>query len=321
MITADDQSADIEAKVLTIVTPVFNEADTLMEFAERLYSQLTNLKYSYEVIFINDGSTDNSQQILETITKQYPNTIVIELSRNFGHQYAISAGIDYANSEVVIIMDSDLQDPPELIPQFINAWEDGHDIIYGIRKTRQENFFKKFCYAIFYRTLRLLSNIDIPLDAGDFCLISQKPLAELKKFPERNRFLRGLRSWVGFKQTGIEYDRDKRYAGKPKYTIRRLITLAFDGLLSFSYRPLRFISLVGILISISSFLLALYYSIKRVQFGLTPPGFATTVVAIFFFSGIQLTFLGIIGEYLARIYEEVKQRPLYITRTVSRSDS
>lgn len=303
---------------ISIVAPVYNESSGLREFYNRLVVQLEAIGRSYEVILVDDGSDSSTKGVLHEISKSDDNIAVIELSRNFGHQMAISAGLNHAQGELVIIMDSDLQDPPEVLPQFLSTLNEGYDIVYGIRRTRKENFVKKFCYASFYRILKLLSSIDIPVDAGDFCIMRSEVVSHLKELPERNRFLRGLRSWVGYKQTGIEYDRDQRYRGKPKYTISRLIQLAFDGIFSFSYRPLRAISLLGACISLAAFALALFYTIKRIQIGLNPPGFASTMVAIFFFAGLQLVTLGVIGEYVGRVYEEAKKRPHYIIQKTNK---
>jgi glycosyltransferase involved in cell wall biosynthesis len=311
----------ISKSTLSIIAPVYNEHLVIKEFVSRLLVQLRKLKNegkldSFEVILVNDGSTDKTTSILEEICSKETEVICLDLSRNFGHQFAISAGIDMAEGDRVVIMDSDLQDPPEELPRFLEKLEEGYDVVYGVRRTRKENFIKKFCYAAFYRMLRLLSSIEIPLDSGDYCAMSRQAADNLRKFPERNRFMRGLRSWIGLKQIGLEYDRDARFAGKPKYTIRTLIKLALDGLVAFSYRPLRAIALVGIFVSLASFALAIFYAFQRIQFGLAPPGFASTMVAIFFFAGLQLITLGIIGEYIGRIYEEVKQRPHYLIKRV-----
>jgi len=249
-----------------------------------------------------------------------PRVIIVQLARNFGHQIAISAGLDFSRGNAVIIMDADLQDPPEILPKFIEKWREGHDVVYAIRANRKEGWFKRNAYALFYRMLQRISRIQMPLDAGDFCIMDRKAVDILTKMPERNRFVRGIRSWIGLDQVGLAYDRDSRYAGQPKFTLSRLTYLALDGLVSFSYIPLRAISLLGFVISFISIVLAISYTIQKLTLGLSPPGFATTIVAIFFLAGIQLITLGVIGEYVGRIFEEVKQRPLYILRNVFRND-
>jgi dolichol-phosphate mannosyltransferase len=214
-------------------------------------------------------------------------------------------------------MDADLQDPPEVLPQFIAKWREGYDVVYAVREQRKEGWLLRAAYAIFYRTLQRVANIDIPLDAGDFCIMDRRVVDLLVGMPERNRFVRGIRSWIGLKQIGLAYERQSRHAGKPKYTFSRLIYLALDGLVSFSYLPLRVITLLGFSVSLLSIVLAIFYTIKKLFYGLTPPGFATLVVSIFFLAGIQLVTIGVIGEYVGRIFEEVKRRPLYVLRKVS----
>ena len=242
---------------------------------------------------------------------------VVELARNFGHQVAVSAGLDYARGQATIVIDGDLQDPPEVLPEFIAKWREGYDVVYAIREQRKEGWWKRAAYTTFYRLLRRVTNIEIPLDAGDFCIMDRRVVDLLVSMPERNRFVRGIRSWLGFRQIGLAYERHARNAGQPKYTFSRLLGLAFDGLISFSYTPLRLASLSGLGISLLSFLFAAFYTIKKITVGLYPPGFATIVVAIFFLTGIQLITIGVIGEYIGRIFDEVKQRPLYVVRRVS----
>jgi dolichol-phosphate mannosyltransferase len=237
---------------------------------------------------------------------------VIELARNFGHQVAISAGLDHARGAGVIIMDADLQDPPEVLPEFIAKWREGHDVVYAIREQRKEGALKRATYAAFYRLLQRVAQIEIPLDAGDFCIMDRRVVDLLNGMPERNRFVRGIRSWVGLSQVGLPYARQARHAGHPKYTFSRLIYLALDGLVSFSFLPLRVITLMGFAVSAVSILLAIAYTIQKITIGLSPPGFATLTVALFFLSGIQLVTIGVIGEYVGRIFDEVKRRPLYV---------
>jgi dolichol-phosphate mannosyltransferase len=302
---------------LSVVIPVFNEAENLPELYARLSTVLSGIESEYEMIFVDDGSRDGSLALLSRYAADDQHVVVVELARNFGHQVAISAGLDYARGAGVIVMDADLQDPPEVLPQFIAKWREGHDVVYAIREQRKEGWLKRAAYAAFYRLLQRVANIDIPLDAGDFCIMDRKVVELLVGMPERNRFVRGIRSWVGFDQVGLAYERQARRAGKPKFTLSRLIYLALDGLVSFSYLPLRVISMLGFGVSLLSIVLALFYAIKKLTVGLNPPGFATLTVAIFFLAGIQLITIGVIGEYVGRIFEEVKRRPLYVVRRVS----
>lgn len=301
---------------LSVVIPVFNEQDNLPALYDRLTTVLTQCEPSYEIVFVDDGSRDRSLELMHKFSELDQRIRIVELARNFGHQVAISAGLDHARGQGVVIMDADLQDPPEVLPQFISKWREGHDVVYAIREHRKESWFKRSAYNLFYRLLQRIANIYIPLDAGDFCIMDRKIVELLNGMPERNRFVRGIRSWVGLDQVGLAYDRQQRYAGEPKYTFRRLLYLALDGLVSFSYVPLRMISIAGFCVSMMSLILAVFYFIKKLTVGLSPPGFATIVVSIFFLAGIQLITIGVIGEYVGRIFEEVKRRPLYIVRRI-----
>jgi dolichol-phosphate mannosyltransferase len=304
------------APLASVVVPVFNEQDNLEALYTRLCAALQGIEY--EIVFVDDGSRDQSLAVLYRLAAGDPRLVVVELARNFGHQVAISAGLDFAAGQAVVIMDADLQDPPEVLPQFIAKWREGYDVVYAVREKRKEGRLKRAAYAVFYRLLKRVANIDIPLDAGDFCIMDRRVVDLLVGMPERNRFVRGIRSWVGLNQTGLSYERQARYAGKPKYTFSRLVYLALDGLISFSFVPLRAISVVGFAVSAITILLAIGYTIQKLTIGLSPPGFATTVVAIFFLAGVQLITIGVIGEYVGRIFEEVKHRPLYVTRRVMR---
>lgn len=306
-----------DAPVLSVVLPVFNEQENIPVLYERLIQTLQSVENRFELIFVDDGSRDRSVELLRALALQDQRVVVVELARNFGHQVAISAGLDYAQGQAVIVMDADLQDPPEILPQFVSKWREGHDVVYAIRQSRKENWILRSAYALFYRLLKRIANIDIPLDAGDFCIMDRRVVDLLNGMPERNRFVRGIRSWIGLDQVGLAYKREARYAGRPKYTLSRLIYLALDGLISFSYVPLRIITLLGFGVSFLSMLLAVFYAIKRLLVGLNPPGFASLMVSIFFLAGIQLITIGVIGEYVGRIFEEVKRRPLYVVRRVS----
>ncbi len=306
---------------LSVVVPAFNEQDNLLILYQRLWATLDKIEPDFEIIFVDDGSQDNTLKIMHALAAKDEKVCVVELARNFGHQVAISAGLDYARGRGVIIMDADLQDPPEVLPQFIDKWREGHDVVYAIRTNRKEGWLKVKAYSVFYRLLQHVANIEIPIDAGDFCIMDRKVVDILVQMPERNRFVRGIRSWVGLDQVGLAYEREARNSGQPKYTLTRLTYLALDGLVSFSYIPLRMITLLGISVSFISILLAIFYTIKKLTYGLNPPGFATTVVAIFFLAGVQLITIGVIGEYVGRIFEEVKRRPLYILRRVTRGQA
>jgi glycosyltransferase involved in cell wall biosynthesis len=305
---------------ISIVVPAYNEIENLPVLYERLTGTLDPLGLNYELIIVNDGSRDETLAVMERLAAADPRVVAIDLARNFGHQVAISAGMDHTRGRAVVIMDADLQDPPEVLPDFIAKWREGYEVVYAIREKRKENLLKRSAYSFFYRLLKRIAHIDIPLDAGDFCIMDRRVVDLLNGMPERNRFVRGIRSWVGFQQTGLAYERHARHAGKPKYTVSRLIYLALDGLVSFSYLPLRMISVVGLTVSVVSILLAIFYTIQKLTVGLNPPGFATTVVAIFFLAGIQLITIGVIGEYVGRIFEEVKRRPLYVVRRVTRRE-
>jgi glycosyltransferase involved in cell wall biosynthesis len=302
---------------LSVVIPVFNEEENIIVLYTRLTHVLANMGLEYEVIFVNDGSQDGSCERLDSLAAQDDHLVVVELARNFGHQVAITTGLDHARGNAVVVMDADLQDPPEVLPQFIAKWQEGHDVVYAIRQQRQENWCKRTAYAAFYRLLHRVAHVEIPLDAGDFCIMDRRVVDLLVGMPERNRFVRGMRSWVGLNQVGLAYDRHARHAGKPKYTFSRLLFLALDGLVSFSYMPLRLITCLGFSVSVFSIVMAVFYAIKKLTSGLNPPGFATLIVAIFFLAGIQLTTIGVIGEYVGRVFEEVKQRPLYVVRRVT----
>ena len=304
------------APELSIILPVYNEEENLENLYSRLKSVLERDQCDFEIIFVDDGSRDGSLAKLEELSAADNRVVILELARNFGHQVAITAGLDHSRGKAVIIMDADLQDPPEVLPAFISKWREGHEVVYAIREKRKESWFMRTSYATFYRLLRHVANIDIPLDAGDFCVMDRRVVDLLKSMPERNRFVRGIRSWVGLRQVGVPFERHARNAGTSKYTIKRLMLLALDGLISFSYVPLRIITLLGLSVSVLSLLMAVFFFVKKLLYGLSPPGFASIIVSIFFLAGIQLITLGVIGEYVGRIFEEAKRRPMYILRRV-----
>lgn len=298
----------------SIVIPIYNEQETLPEIYRRLKTVIDTLDAPSEIIFIDDGSNDQSSMIVNEIHKTDSRIKLIQFSRNFGHQVAISAGIDFASGDVVILMDGDLQDPPEVIPNFIQKWREGYDVVFAIRTKRKENVFKRAAYFIFYRLLRKLSYLDIPLDAGDFCLMDQNIVKALKSLPERHRFVRGLRTWVGFKQVGLSYERDQRFAGQPKYTLAKLFGLAYDGLFAFSTTPLKLAITIGFIFTIISLVGGMTIIYRKLVHDFNLIGWASLIVTITFLGGLILLILGIIGEYIGRIYDEVKHRPLYIIK-------
>ena len=300
---------------LSIVVPLYNEEANIDYLLERLISALNKLNSTYEIVCINDGSKDNTLKLL--ITHHQRNSVikVINLSRNFGKEIALSAGIDYANGAAVIPIDADLQDPPELIEQLVIKWREGYDVVYGTRKSRSgESWLKRFTANSFYKTIGKMSPVPIPANTGDFRLLDRQVVEAIKKMPERTRFMKGLFAWVGYKQTSILFDREPRFGGKTTWNYWKLWNFALDGITSFSFFPLKIWSYMGVMISLISLLYAFYLIIRTLRFGIDVPGYASLMVAILFLGGIQLITLGIIGEYLGRVYEEVKGRPLYIVR-------
>jgi glycosyltransferase involved in cell wall biosynthesis len=310
--------------MISIVIPIYNEEEIIQQLYDRLLSASPLWKEEFEIILVNDGSSDNSAFLLREIAESNAHFKVINFSRNFGHQAAISAGIKVAKGDAVVIMDGDLQDPPEELPRFLDKWREGFEVVYAIRTKRKEGFLKKIAYASFYRLLSMISDIKIPLDSGDFCVMDKKVVRALNhELPENIRFVRGLRAYAGFKQIGVTYERAERAGGEVKYTFRKLVKLALDGLFGFSTFPLRLATYFGFLISVPTFIIGLTFIFLRIFelkiFGISPadaPGTATLTVALFFFSGVFLIILGILGEYIGRIYIEVKKRPFYIIDTI-----
>lgn len=297
---------------LSVIVPLYNEE----EIAEKTFATLEQelAEIEHELIFVNDGSTDRTREILENLLPKTPRNKLINFSRNFGHQAAFSAGLKQARGKAVVIIDGDLQDPPALIHDMLKKWEEGYQVVYAQRKKRKgETFFKKASAHAFYKILHALTNINIPMDTGDFRLMDRIVVDQLNALPERNRFLRGLVCWVGFKRTGILYDRKERTAGKSKYPLRKMLRLAMDGITSFSTTPLKISFLIGMLATAVAFGLFVWSVLEKFLNPVTTvPGWASLMTAIVFFGGVQLMSIGILGEYIGRIYEEVKQRPLYI---------
>jgi dolichol-phosphate mannosyltransferase len=299
--------------IISLILPIYNEEGNIDELYKRSKKVLSDVG-SYEIIFINDFSRDNSLQKLIGLSQKDKNVKIIDFSRNFGHQIAITAGIDYAEGDAIVIMDADLQDTPETIVKMVNKWKKGYDVVYGKRRKRKDTMFKKFTAFAFYRLLRRFANIEIPEDTGDFRLMDRKVVKEMKKLKEHSRFMRGLTSWVGFKQTAVLFDRDERRWGATNYPFKKMLKLSFDALTSFSNIPLRLASYLGFFSALVGFAWGLYAVYRKLFLpsSETVPGWTTIVIAIFFIGGIQLIILGIIGEYIGRIYTESQNRPLYI---------
>jgi len=301
--------------VISVVVPVYNEEAVIHESYSRLNRVLKGLDEPYELIFVNDGSRDATADIIRSICEADPCVRLIDFARNFGHQTAITAGMDYASGEAVIVIDADLQDPPEVIPEMIAKWREGFDVVYGQRAQRKgETLFKRFTSAAFYRLLQRLTDVDIPVDTGDFRLIDRKVCDALKSVKERNRYVRGIISWLGFRQTGVEFVREERFAGETKYPLKKMLRFAFDAIASFSYKPLKLATYVGLTVSFSAFAYILVVVYQKLFTDTTVTGWASTMAVNLFFNGVVLMMLGIIGEYIGRIYDEAKGRPLYVVR-------
>lgn len=299
----------------SIIIPMYNEEEVIQETYRRIKKVMAMTGESYELLFVNDGSSDTSAQRIEEYSYWDETVKLIDLSRNFGHQIAITAGMDYALGDAVVIIDADLQDPPELILDMIEEWKKGFQVVYAKRiKRRGESVFKKWTASAFYRVLRYSTDISIPVDTGDFRLIDRKVCDELKRLPERNRFVRGLVSWVGFRQKAIEYERDERLAGETKYPLKRMIKLSLDGITSFSYKPLKLAGYLGALLSASGFCYLMYVLYLVLFTDEAVKGWASMIGITLTFNGFVLVMLGILGEYVGRIYDESKGRPLYIVQ-------
>jgi polyisoprenyl-phosphate glycosyltransferase len=297
----------------SIVIPVYNEAEVLPTLYRRLTQVMESLGELYEVIFVNDGSRDISPILIRELRAKDERVKLISFSRNFGHQTAITAGLDHCVGQAVVVMDADLQDPPEVVPRMIEKWREGYEVVFAVRERRSgEGLFKRMTAAVFYRLLRQLTATEIPLDAGDFRLMSRRAVEALKVVRERNRFMRGLAAWVGFRQTSIAFVRDVRYAGETKYPLTKMMRFALNGLTSFSTVPLQLSIYLGFAISLISLIYMVYAIGYKVFTDRSVPGWTSVIVAVLFLGGVQLISLGIIGEYIGRIYDEVKQRPLYL---------
>jgi len=301
---------------LTVVIPVYNSAAIFPELYRRLVAALEPRISSFEIIAVVDGCKDNSFGVINGFAGKDPRVKALEFSRNFGHQAAVTAGLFHASGAMIAIMDDDLEDPPELLLSMLDTARKGYDVVYGIRRKRKRSLPLRILFSIFYRILGKMVDIPIPRDAGDFCVMSRRVLQVINNMPESNRYLRGLRAWSGFSQTGIEYERDGRFAESSGYTLRKYVALALDGIFSFSYRPLKYVTCMGVLIAALSFAQACrIIFLKLTGRMLVVPGWTSLSVSILFLSGIQLISMGIIGEYVARIFDEVKRRPKYVIKT------
>lgn len=307
----------ISRPTFSIIVPIWNEEQVIPELYKRVVETMDGVTKAYgeswELVCVNDGSRDNSLALLVALREQDARVKVIDFSRNFGHQVAITAGADFADGDAVIVMDADLQDPPDVVVRMIEKWREGYDVVYAQRRTREgETKFKLWTASAFYRLLRSITDVNIPVDAGDFRLMDRRVVLVMRKLREKHRFMRGLSSWVGFKQTGVEYDRAERYAGETKYPLRKMLRLAIAAITSFSFVPLQLATYAGFIMAGISLIGIIIAIVLRLSGSLAFAGQATTLVAVLFLGGIQLIFLGIIGEYIGRIYDEAKDRPLYI---------
>jgi dolichol-phosphate mannosyltransferase len=299
----------------SFVIPVFNERESLPELHRRLSKVVAQLGGDAELLFVDDCSFDGSYDVLVQLQRADPRVKVIRFARNFGHQVAITAGLDFALGDAVIVMDADLQDPPEVVPDLVARWEEGYEVVYAVREAREgEPWLKRVTAAWFYRVLRRIASVEMPLDAGDFRLVDRAALDAFRSMRERNRYVRGMFSWVGYRQIGVPYHRPERFAGEPKYSFRKSLTLAADGLVSFSNAPLRLALIGGFFFSTVAFLVGIFAIVAKLAGAFVVPGWASILVAVSFIGGVQLTLLGMLGLYVGRIYEEVKSRPLYVIR-------
>ncbi len=311
--------------ILSVVIPLYNEAGNVEPLLARIAAAIEPVAPGFdpEIVLVNDGSTDGTLAAIRSEMQRRPRIVLVNLSRNFGHQLAATAGIEIATGDAVILMDGDLQDPPELITTFLRKWREGFDVVYAVRRSRKgESRFKLWTARAFYRIINRLTKIEIPLDAGDFRLMSRRAVEAVRRLPERHRFLRGMVSWVGFNQVAVEYDRDVRYTGTTKYPLAKMIRFGMDGIVSFSDVPLRVASYFGFTVSAIAFVYAMIVIIFKafsLKLAVYTPGWASTIVAVLFLGGVQLMSLGILGEYLGRVYDEVKGRPLYIISDIERS--
>jgi len=315
MSTAQPDASKAGVPLISIVVPAYNEAENIPIFHERVTGVLEKMDVTYEIVFINDGSRDDTLDRMRALADSDPRVRVVDLSRNFGKEIAMTAGIDAASGQAVIPIDVDLQDPPELIPELLAKWREGYDVVYATRQEREgETWFKRATAGLFYRLMEKITAIRIPRDTGDFRLMSRPVVDALQEIPERHRFMKGLFSWVGFRQVGVTYRRQPRHAGETKWDYWKLWNFAIEGITSFSHLPLQIVTYFGFLVSVVAFFYAIFIIIRTLLVGGDVPGYPSLVTIILFIGGVQLIALGILGEYIGRIHDEVKSRPLYIVR-------
>jgi len=304
--------AGVEEMELSVVIPAFNEQDNIRVMYERLVSVLTDSVDGFEIVFVDDGSQDQTWQEITTVAAEDTRVRGVRFARNFGHQAALTAGVDAALGQAVVIIDADLQDPPELILEMVEKWHEGFEVVYAQREDREgETWFKKTTAALYYRILQGISSVEIPVDTGDFRLMGPRAVEAFRALPERNRFIRGLVSWIGFPQTAVFYTRQARHAGETKYPIRKMLRFAFDGITSFTFLPIRLATWLGFGVSVFAFLYIIVVLVLKAV-GISWLGYTSLMASILFLGGVQLLMIGILGEYLARIFDEVKMRPLYL---------
>lgn len=308
------QVSDMSA--VSVVVPAFNEAEVLPELHNRLSAVLTSLDHDFEILYVNDGSVDETLDVMKGLAAGLPNVGVIDFSRNFGKEIAVTAGLQYASGDAVIVIDADLQDPPGLIPEMVEIWEKGADVVYAKRRRRHgETLLKRGTAKLFYRLIRKVSSVQIPEDTGDFRLMSRRAVDAVNRLQERHRFMKGLFAWIGFRQVAIEYDRDPRFSGKTKWNYWRLWNFALDGITSFTTVPLKLASYIGLITALFGFIYAAWIIFKTLMYGDPVAGYPSLMVVVLCLGGIQLVGIGILGEYLARIFDESKQRPLYVIQS------
>lgn len=313
--------SEVPKLLLSIVVPAFNEQEVLPEFHKRLSAVLNTIVAEAEIIYVNDGSTDATFAVLEKLHAKDPRLIILDLSRNFGKEIALTAGLDHANGDAIVVIDADLQDPPKLIPKLIEHWQAGNDVVYATRLSRTgESAFKKITAFFFYRIIASVSRIPIPEDTGDYRLISRRALLALRQLREQHRFMKGLFSWIGFRQISVPYQRDSRFAGNTKWNYWKLWNFALEGITSFTTAPLKIGTYVGFIIAFGAFLYGLIIIARTLLFGADVPGYPSLMVVILFLGGVQLVAIGILGEYLGRMFDETKNRPLYFIKGVKTAD-